>query len=279
MINLTNQDIETAHYKLNKGYALNNMGITKFWYFFEKSRKLEEDKNTAKNNKGEADECIAILEDGIKDIKNSIIHFEEFHERYSDEKMGADKVKAQQKMFIDEFFDTNIRETLPNDFKHYNLHSHKENNKMVLDVFTKAESCMPLANLGEICLAFTKMKEGLAFLDIALKLVTERDQYNLIRSKLISDIAGVIEVMGQTEMMIKMNKSLLENIADFDDYIKVFVLRNYGHLLTRHKEHEEEGKKYIHEADELDRKYPYWSERKMSLFTPKVPHEPLEKLL
>lgn len=186
------------------------------------------------------------------------------------------KIELKQKLFVDEFFDTEIKETLSKDFQHYNLQDNQFNQKFVSELFQRGESCLPLSNLGEISLIFNKMKEALAFLDVGLKVVGERDPTNLIRCKIITDLSGIVDLMGQTDMTIKMNKNLLETLKNVDDYVKVFVLRNYGHVLLRHKEHEEEGKRLIHEADDLDRNYPYWAERKLGLFTPMVPHEPLE---
>ena len=153
------------------------------------------------------------------------------------------------------------------------------NSKFIQELFTKAESYLPIANLGEVSLIFNKMKEALAFLDVSLKIMTEKDPHNLLRNKIISDLSVLVDLMGQTEMTIKMNNTLLNGLREVDDYVKVFVLRNYGHILSRHKQHLEQAKKHMHDADELDKKYPYWSERKMCLFTPLLPHEPLENPL
>lgn len=183
------------------------------------------------------------------------------------------------KLFAEEFFDTSIKETLSKDFQHYDLKDNQMNVKFVSETFTKPQSCLPMANLGEVSLIFNKMKEAMAFLDIALKLVGGKDPQNLISYKIISDLSGIVDIMGQTDMMIKMNQNLFKNFDHIDDYIKVFVYRNYGHLLMRHKEHQEEGKRYVHKADDLDRNYPYWAERKLCLFTPMIPHEPLENPL
>ena len=37
-----NKEAETTHYKVSKGHALNNLGISKFWYFMEKTREMGE---------------------------------------------------------------------------------------------------------------------------------------------------------------------------------------------------------------------------------------------
>lgn len=183
------------------------------------------------------------------------------------------------KLFTEELFDTKIKETLSKDFQHYDLKDNHMNAKFVSECFLKPESCLPLANLGEISLIFNKMKEAMAFFDVGLKLIGAKDPQNLLSQKVISDLSGIIDLMGQTDMTIKMNQNLIKNLENVDDYIKVFVYRNYGHLLMRHKEHEEEGKRYVHKADELDKNFPYWAERKLGLFTPLIPHQPLEEPL
>jgi hypothetical protein len=138
------------------------------------------------------------------------------------------------------------------------------------------QSCLPLSNLGEISLLFNKMKEAMAWYDISLKIIVEKDRQNLLSNKLISDLSGIVDLMGQTDMCIKMNKNVLGHLEGTNDYIKVFVLRNFGHILARHKEHKDEGMRYIKQADDLDKTFPYWAERKLNLFIPTVPHEPLE---
>lgn len=244
----------------------------------EKSRSVNND-NVKEKLEGELKPYVELFEEGIKDLKNSVIQFESFDTRFDKKahKSQMSQIELKQRNFIHEFFDTEIKETLSKEFQHYNLQDNQINMKFINELFTKGESCLPLANLGEISLIFNKMKEALAFLDIALKLVAEKDPTNLIRNKIISDLSGIVDLMGQTDMMIKMNTNLIKGMDKVEDYIKVFVLRNYGHLLMRHKQHEEEGKGIVHKADELDKNYPYWAERKMCLFTPIPPHEPLEE--
>lgn len=270
---------EKPQYKVNKGHALNNLGISRFWYFMEKTREIGEMKISDENKSQEAKKYVPTLEQGIKDLKNSVLQFEDFGGRlFPDfEKSGKlNEVQMKQKLFIDEFFNTEIKETLPQNFSHYDLHDNHMNTKFLIELFTKAESFLPIANLGEISLIFNKMKEAVALLDVSLKVIVERDPGNLIRNKIISDLSWLIDLMGQTEMTIKMNNTLINGLREVDDYVKVFVLRNYGHILSKHKQHQEEAKRHMHDADELDKNFPYWSERKMCLFTPLVPHEPLE---
>lgn len=227
----------------------------------------------------ELQQYVTVFEQGIKDIKNAVISFENFDERLLKKEGELSQVDLKMKLFVEEFFNTELRETLSKDFNHYDLKDNQMNTKFVSETFTKGESTLPLANLGEISLIFNKMKEAMAFFDISLKLVGEKDPQNLISNKIVSDLSGIVDLMGQTEMTIKMNKNLLRGLENTDDYIKVFVLRNFGHVLSRHKEHKEEGDRYIKQADDLDRKFPYWAERKLGLFTPMLPHEPLENPL
>jgi len=264
---IVNEDPE-QQMKIPKGYSLNNMGIGKFWYFLEMTKEL------GKAHEGEQDKAkmekviqpyVDIFEQGIKDLKNSVIEFEDFHTRFPKDKPDGDmsQLDLKMKLFIDEFCDTNIKETLSKDFKTYDLRDNQMNVKFIEDLFTKAECTLPMANLGEVSLIFNKMKEAMAFFDVALKVSSSKDPSNLITNKIVSDLSGLVDVMGQTDMMIKMNNNLIKNLKGIDDYVKVFVLRNYGHILCRHKEHLQDGKARIHEADELDKNYPYWAERKL----------------
>ena len=259
---------------------LNNLGIGRFWCFMEKSRTI--DKNQPRDRiQSQLKPYTKLLEQGIKDLKQSVIEFESFHDRFNKElKEGKiTQIKLKQTLFVNEFFNTEIKETLPSEFEHYNLQDNQFNSKFLSELFQKGESCLPLSNLGEISMIFGKMKEALAYLDISLKVTTSKDPTNLIKHKIIAELSGIVDLMGQTNMMVKMNSNTIQTIKDVDDYIKVFVLRHFGYLLMRHKQHEEEGKEYVDKADSLEVNYPYWSERKMSLFTPMIPHEPLEQTL
>ena len=276
-----NAENKVKEAKIQKGFALNNLGMGKFWYFMEKTREIS---TSGEENRAKLEQAtrpfVKIFEEGIKDIKNAVKDFERFEERFGEHKEGKfSQVELKMKLFTEEFFDTSLRETLSKDFQHYDLKDNQMNIKFVSELFTRAECVLPLSNLGEISLIFNKAKESMAFLDIALKIVGEKDPQNLISNKLISDLSGIVDLMGQTDMTIKMNRNLLKGLEKTDDYIKVFVLRNYGHILARHKEHAEEGQRYIQQADDLDRKYPYWAERKLGLFTPVVAMEPLENPL
>ncbi|CAI2367882.1 unnamed protein product [Moneuplotes crassus] len=271
--------VPEAH--IQTGFSLNNLGMSRFWYFMEKTKEIsqsgEEDKSKIE---AEVKKYVDTFEQGIKDLKKAVLAFENFDERFMNKEDGdLSQVDLKMKLFVQEFFDTEIKETLSKDFQHYDLRDNQMNTKFVSEAFEQGESTLPLANLGEISLIFNKIKEAMAFFDISLKLVGEKDPQNLISNKIVSDLSGIVDLMGQTDMTIKMNQNILRGLEKTDDYIKVFVLRNYGHILARHKEHKEEGDRYIKKADDLDRKFPYWAERKLGLFTPIVPHEPLENPL
>ena len=189
---LINMNAEKPQFKVNKGHALNNLGISRFWYFMEKTREIGEMKISDENKSQEAKKYVPTLEQGIKDLKNSVLQFEDFGGRlFPDfEKSGKlNEVQMKQKLFIDEFFNTEIKETLPQNFSHYDLHDNHMNTKFLIELFTKAESFLPIANLGEISLIFNKMKEAVALLDVSLKVIVERDPGNLIRNKIISDLS------------------------------------------------------------------------------------------
>ena len=49
-------------------------------------------------------------------------------------------------------------------------------------------------------------------------------------------------------------------------------MRNYGYMLAKRPETSHEGKDYITKANETAAYYPYWSERRMSLFVPQIAH-------
>ena len=50
--------------------------------------------------------------------------------------------------------------------------------------------------------------------------------------------------------------------------MKVFAKRNYGYLLAKDEQTRLEGNDYIKQADEMQKLYPHWSERKLNLFVP-----------
>jgi tetratricopeptide (TPR) repeat protein len=253
------------------------MGIGKFWYFMEMSKELNLEGNSGKSQE-ELQQYIKTFEDGIKDLKNSVKVFEDFEAKFKPglEKGELSVVQMKQKLFVDEFFDTSIKETLIQDYKNYDLKDNAINEKMIGEIFEKGESALPISNLAEISVLFNKLKEALALFDVSLKIVSNKEPDNLLRFKLVSYLAAIVNYMGHKDQFIKMNASLLKGLEGIDDFCKVFILRNYGHILTQHKEHKEEGEDYMNQANELAKNYPYWAERKMALFTPVLPDEHIE---
>ena len=61
---------------------------------------------------------------------------------------------------------------------------------------------------------------------------------------------------------------MVKNIQNYDSYIKVFLLKNYGYTLARHNDLAQEGKDIIDEAEKIEANFPYWEGRKLSLFMP-----------
>ena len=59
--------------------------------------------------------------------------------------------QIKQKLFVDEFFDPSYcKQSLPKAFKQYDLKHNAYNEQFLAGVFTKAESILPIQNLGEI---------------------------------------------------------------------------------------------------------------------------------
>ena len=55
-----------------------------------------------------------------------------------------------------------------------------------------------------------------------------------------------------------------------DCYEKVFATRNYGYLLTKEDATRLEGRDLIQKAEDMQKSFPYWAERKMGLFVPQM---------
>jgi hypothetical protein len=110
------------------------MGIGKFWYFMEKSKELSESGEEDRPKLEKAMQpFIKVFEQGIKDLKNSVLDFEKFDQRLSanTEDGKLSQVDLKMKLFVEEFFDTEIRETLSKDFQHYDLKDNEMNNKFI----------------------------------------------------------------------------------------------------------------------------------------------------
>jgi len=67
---------------------------------------------------------------------------------------------------------------------------------------------------------------------------------------------------------MKLNQAIFKGLDGYDGYETVFATRNYGYILAKHDETRLEGKDYIEKAERMEQGYPYWAERKLSLFVP-----------
>mmetsp|Transcript_11 Transcript_11/g.12 ORF Transcript_11/g.12 Transcript_11/m.12 type:complete len:119 (-) Transcript_11:392-748(-) len=118
------------------------MGIHKFWYFMEKTREIGEKEATQQQKLEEMKQYTNLLEDGIRNLKQSVLAFEDFSTRFgaSLNKPKLSEIELKQKLFIDEFFDTELKEALSKDFKYYDLHDNHMNQKFIQELFNRAES-------------------------------------------------------------------------------------------------------------------------------------------
>jgi len=73
-----------------------------------------------------------------------------------------------------------------------------------------------------------------------------------------------------TLVILYMVESIFKALEQAETYEKVFATRNYGYILAKHDATRLEGQDLIAKADEMQKKYPYWSERAMGLFVPKM---------
>lgn len=110
----------------------------------------------------------------------------------------------------------------------------------------------------------------MALLDIALKLykVGKGDPSNTLKYKVLSLLGSLLDTQSDTQSVQRINQTIFKQLEFDDCYEKVFALRNYGYILARNEETRHEGQDYIQQAEALETKFPYWSERKMNLFVP-----------
>ncbi len=98
-------------------------------------------------------------------------------------------------MFVDEFFDPNAKEIIPKDYKSYDMKNHQYNEKFLKAFITRAETTLPIQNLGEMAFIIQKYKEAFALLDIALKLykVGPGDPTNTLKFKVLSLLGSLLD--------------------------------------------------------------------------------------
>ena len=113
-------------------------------------------------------------------------------------------------------------------------------------------------------------KDAFAFLDVALKLYKNHDMHNLLKFKVLTLLASLLESQGDTQSMERIQQTIFKQLEPVDCYEKVFATRNYGYLLAKSDQTRLEGQDLINKADEMQKAFPYWSERKMGLFVPQM---------
>jgi hypothetical protein len=70
--------------------------------------------------------------------------------------------------------------------------------------------------------------------------------------------------------MKRIHEVVFKALEEHECYEKVFATRNYGYLLAQKEATRLEGNDHIKKADELQKFFPYWAERQMSLFAPSL---------
>ena len=113
-------------------------------------------------------------------------------------------------------------------------------------------------------------KDSFALLDMALKLYKVHDMHNLLKFKVLALLGSLLETQGDTESMARIHDTVFKQLERVECYEKVFATRNYGYLLAKSDATRLEGQDLIKKADEMQKAFPYWSERKMGLFVPQM---------
>jgi hypothetical protein len=103
--------------------------------------------------------------------------------------------RLKHKVFVDEFFDPTARDILPKDIKSYDMKNHQYNEKFLASLITRAETTLPIQNLGEMAYIIQKYKEAFNLLDIALKLykVGPGDKGNTLKYKVMSLLGSLLD--------------------------------------------------------------------------------------
>ena len=131
------------------------------------------------------------------------------------------------------------------------------------------QSILPIQNLGEIAHIMQRRKEAFTLLDMCIKLYKNLDWQNLLKFKALTMLGSLLDSQGDTESMRKIHETIFKGLEKAtDSYELVFVTRNYGYLLAANDATRLEGQDYIKQAEEMQKAFPYWSERKMGLFVP-----------
>ena len=114
-----------------KPFLLNNLGVTHFYQFIEKSTQITN--QTSTSEKGAMDkigEILAHFDKGVRNLKMSVRTFESFDSRFAELETSEQKTqevsleKLKQKVFVDEFFDPSAKDIIPKDHKSYDMKNH-----------------------------------------------------------------------------------------------------------------------------------------------------------
>lgn len=149
-------------------------------------------------------------------------------------KVSIASIKA--KLMSDEFFNLNEPgQLLPENFKHYDLKSNAQNEQLLKIAIKNSSTILPIQNLGEVAFIMQRHKDSFAFLDMALKLYKNHDMHNLLKFKVLTLLASLLETQGDTESMERIQMTIFKQLEKVDCYEKVFATRNYGYLLQKNE--------------------------------------------
>lgn len=113
-----------------------------------------------------------------------------------------------------------------------------------------------------------KQKSAFTLLDMCLKLYKVLDGQNLLKFKALTLLGSLLESQGDTQSMQRIHEIIFKQVDSLDCYERVFAHRNYGYMLAKNDSTRQEGQDFIARAEEMQKGFPYWSERKMGLFVP-----------
>ena len=68
--------------------------------------------------------------------------------------------------------------------------------KLIHDTFQNGPTALPIHNLGEICMIMGKHKEAMMYNDISLKTMEGTDPGNIMKFKIIAQLATILDLMG-----------------------------------------------------------------------------------
>lgn len=174
-------------------FILNNMGITFFFEFFEKSREITDPQGAGLDA---IKPLIANFEDSLFYLKSSIREFEQFEALLTEMKQTTEVSVEQvaKKLFIDQFLALEPRgEFATQKISSYDLKENAKNEAFLKSMFKQPPVILPLQNLGEVALIMHKFRDAFAFLDMSLKLFKSLDPQNLLQFKTMTLLGSLLE--------------------------------------------------------------------------------------